>query len=277
MIQHSTRSNYLHTRFNICMVIFDLATQPPFLPAPLMTDAGSSPGNRKPRWFSALEEDTELGKGPESRRSLGWGKAEVWETVPKSLQTDTGTGLWVTRAREVGACRVQVSLVGGPRQVSALQVRRGLRSADVAFRFYTPCLCSDGARPLTALAGESWLFSISWVPLSPKGSPTAPSPAVDGLLGMNKPSHLPGQEQVSPVCLPLLFVSVPTNCACSFGMGCLGKTWHLEETVHLRISSKGFSTFGFFAYYSSHNWTLNICYTECQYLCSRIVSFFKII
>lgn len=120
MIQHSTRSNYLHMRFNICMVIFDLATQPPFLPAPLMTEAGSSPGNRKPGWFSALEEDTELGKGPESRRSPGWGKAEVWETVPKSLQTDTGTGLRVTRGREVGACRVQVSLVGGPRQVGAL-------------------------------------------------------------------------------------------------------------------------------------------------------------
>ena len=74
---------------------------------------------------------------------------------------------------EPAGCRSHLRVASGK---SVACGRRGLKSTDVAFRFYTPRLCSDSARPLTALAGESWLFSISWVLLSPKGTPTAPSP-----------------------------------------------------------------------------------------------------
>lgn len=74
IIQHRTRCSYLYVVVNICMVISDLATQPPLFRALLITEVGSSDGNGKPKRSSAVEEDTEdmeLGKGPESRQSLG--------------------------------------------------------------------------------------------------------------------------------------------------------------------------------------------------------------
>lgn len=118
--------------------------------------------------------DMELGKGLESRQSLGQGKA--WEAVSKSLAKGTRLeGLWVAHRQEAGACGVQVSFVSAPGK-SVLSGRRGPQPTVVACSFYTPRVCSDSTRLLMASAGESWLPSISWLLLSPKGSSTAASP-----------------------------------------------------------------------------------------------------
>ena len=54
--------------------------------------------------------------------------------------------------------------------------RRGLKSTMLLSDLH-PQLCSGSGKSPTALAGESWLFSISWVLLSPQSSPTAASPS----------------------------------------------------------------------------------------------------
>lgn len=57
-----------------------------------------------------------------------------------------------------------------------------------------------------------------------------------------------------------LSTSVFVNCISSSGTVCYGKTLHLEESVHLRSSSKVSAAFIGLAYsWSFHSWTLNIC------------------
>lgn len=106
----------------------------------------------------------------------------------------------------------------------------------------------------------------SWPQLESPGCPASPGcslaqnaappqllSAADRLLGVNKPSYQPVQEQATSVCLSLVFTFVLRNCTCSCGTDHRGKTLHMEEPTHLGISSKAFSDLCSFTYCSSHN------------------------
>lgn len=173
--QQGTRSNYLYMFDNICMVISDLAS---LLHSLFFSDYRSRIllWQRKAQVIFCYRGRYGAGKGSGEQAVSGVGKSRgMGSSFQVPCKGDTGRGLWVTHRREVEGCRVQVSLVGAPGKTVSCG-RKGLKSTDLAFSFYTLRLYSAGTRSFTASAGESWLFSISWVLLSPKGSPMAPSP-----------------------------------------------------------------------------------------------------
>lgn len=160
--------------------------------APPITEVGSSDGKGKLKCFFAMEEDTELRKGLETGQSLAGEKSRrMGRSFQVSCKGDTGRGLWVTGERwEAAGCRSHLWV---PQTRQCVVEGRDWSSQTLPSAFPPHGFAQLVPGPLRPQLESPGCYSISWVLLSPKGSPLHLLPAVDGLLGMSKPSHQPAK------------------------------------------------------------------------------------